>query len=401
MIAPKDRPSGSRRAIGVLCVTQILGWATLFYPPALTMGLVAAAHGWSLAQTISGFSVALVMSGLMAPTACGLIDRHGGHLVMSSGALIGACGLAIIPLASNFAIYLAAWLLIGIAMASILYDPAFTTLTRIFGAAARRPITLVTFAGGFASTVGWPATHLLIENAGWRGAYLAFAAVLALIVAPLHAFALPRGAKPVTVPVPEPAAGGPVIPPPKTIAPAGFPFMLIAAAFAGHAFVLSGMSTHLLPILQRGGLDAGTVVMIGALFGPAQVMSRVMDFVTGSRTDPLWVARGSMALMAVAFALFLIAGFSTAIAAVFAIVFGAANGVMTIARGALPLTMFGPLGYGRVIGRIARPAQIMQAAAPFALAVVIERWSDRGALAVTMTVVLIALGCFMAIRRPA
>ncbi len=389
--------SGPYRAIAVLSLTQILGWGILFYPPALTMTHIAAAHGWSLAMALSGFSIGLGMSGLVAPIACGLIDRHGGNLVMSIGALIGALGLTILPLAPNYAVYIMGWLLMGVASACTLYDPAFTTLTRIFGLASRRPITLVTFVGGLASTVSWPSTHFLITHGGWSSVYFVYAGVLAFVVAPLHAFALPRGA--VHVP-PPPVQGAPVAASAKIIPASGWPFILMAAGFAAHAFVLSGMFAHLLAILQHGGIDAVTAVAIGTLIGPAQVLSRAADFIAGDRLHPLWVARVSMALMAFAFILLAALGFIPAVAALFALLFGAANGVMTIARGTLPLTMFGAVGYGRVVGRISRPGQILQAFAPFALAFVIERWSDQTALMMASAGILLAFGCFVAIRRP-
>lgn len=389
--------SGPTRAVAVLSLTQVLGWGVLFYPPALTMTHVAATHGWSLAQAMAGFSIALGVSGLSAPLACGLIDRHGGNLVMSLGALIGALGLLALPLTENYVVYLASWILLGVSMACILYDPAFTTLTRIFGMASRRPITLVTFAGGLASTVGWPATHLLIEYGGWRSVYFVFAGVLAFVVAPLHAFALPPHA--VHVP-PPPAEGLAVVAPAKIIPATGWPFILMALGFAAHAFVLSGTSAHLLAILQRGGLDAATAVAIGAIFGPAQVLTRFADFVSGGRMHPLWVARVSMALMSCAFIVLAVAGFSPLIAALFALIYGAANGVVTIARGALPLALFGAVGYGRVVGRISRPAQILQAFAPFAFAYVIDRWSDQVALELSIAGIALALACFIAIRRP-
>jgi MFS family permease len=392
--APASAPS---RAVAVLCITQVLGWGALFYPPGLTMPHVAAAHGWSLAQALSGFSIALGVSGLAAPFACDLIDRHGGHLVMTAGALLGALGLLTLPLAGNYAVYLAGWVLLGIAMACNLYDPAFTALARIFGAASRRPITLVTFAGGLASTVSWPATQILIAHGGWRTVYFVFAGVMAFVVAPLYAFVLPRNA--VYVPPPAPA-GAPPVKPARIIPAAGLPFFLTAAGFAAHSIMQSGALTHLLTILQRGGIDAGTAVVIGALFGPAQVLSRIADFMSGGRLHPLLVARIAMTLMACGFILLMVAGFSPGIAALFAVMFGAANGVVTIARGALPLTLFGAAGYGRVVGRIARPAQICQALAPFALAYAMDRWSDRAALEILIAAALFALGCFMAIRRP-
>lgn len=389
--------SGPYRAVGILCITQVLSWGALFYPPGLTMPHIAAAHGWSLAQALFGFSIALGVSGLTAPFACGLVERHGGHYVMAGGALIGALGLVILPLTEQYWIYLASWVLIGIALASNLYDPAFTALTRIFGMAARRPITLVTFVGGLASTFSWPTTQLLISHGGWRSVYFVFAGVMAFIVAPLYAFALPRNA----VYVPAPVAEGVVPAKPAKIIPAvGAPFILMAAGFAAHAFMQSGTLAHLLTILQRGGIDAGTAVVIGALFGPAQVLTRIADFVSGGRLHPLSLVRLAMALMVCAFILMVAIGISPAVATVFALMFGAANGVVTIARGALPLTLFGPVGYGRVVGRIARPAQMCQALAPFALAYVIDRWSGPVALEILIAMALLALGCFIAIRRP-
>lgn len=389
--------SGPYRAVGILCITQILGWGALFYPPGLTMPHIAAAHGWSLAQSLFGFSIALGVSGLTAPFACGLVERHGGHFVMAGGALIGALGLVILPLTDRYEVYLATWVLLGIGMACNLYDPAFTALTRIFGMASRRPITLVTFVGGLASTLSWPTTQMLIVHGGWRSVYFVFAGVMAFIIAPLYAFALPRNA----VYVPPPAAdNAPPVKTVKIIPAAGAPFLLMAAGFAGHAFVQSGTLAHLLTILQRGGIDAGTAVVIGALFGPAQVLTRIADFATGGRLHPLWLVRTAMTLMACAFTLLVVLGFSPAVAAVFALMFGAANGVVTIARGALPLALFGAVGYGRVVGRIARPAQICQALAPFALAYVIDRWSGPVALEILVAIALLALCCFAAIRRP-
>lgn len=393
----RDLVLGPGRAVSVLSLTQILGWGILIYPPVLIMPHLTADRGWSLAFGMAGFSIGLVTSGMLSPTVGHLIDRHGGNIVMSLGALAGALGLVLLTVADQRPAYLACWLLIGAAMSSTLYDPAFATLIRIFGSSARRQITFVTFAGGFASTVGWPATHFLLEHLGWRGTSLSFAAVLAFVVAPLHAFALPR-----TVAVaPLPAVGsGSTALPVATMRPEGWPFILLVAAFALHFFILSGVTSNLLAMLQRGGMDAATVVAVGALFGPAQVVARLVDFLTAGRTHPLWIARGAVALTAFAFAMLSFVGTSPLLAALFAVVFGAANGVMTIARGALPLVMFGPIGYGRVIGRIARPGLFLQALAPFVVAAAVEHFSDRTVLEMGIVGALLALGCFLAIRAP-
>src|SRR5947209_7261212 len=165
----RDLVFGPGRAVAVLSFTEVLCWGILIYPPVLIMPQLAADRGWSLAFGMAGFSIGLVTSGMLSPTVGHLIDRHGGNSVMSLGALIGALGLVFLTFAEQRPFYLACWILIGTGMASTLYDPAFATLTRIFGSSARRQITFVTFAGGFASTVGWPATQLLLETVGWRG----------------------------------------------------------------------------------------------------------------------------------------------------------------------------------------------------------------------------------------
>jgi Major Facilitator Superfamily len=324
-----------------------------------------------------------------------LIDRHGGHRVMSIGSLLAALGLALIVYADHPAAYLAVWMLLGVATAATLYDPAFATLGRIFGIAARRPITALTLAGGFASTVSWPVTHLLLNAVGWRGTYLVYAAVLALVAAPLHAFALPRTRADAAARSDQPAQA-----PITVLPPTGWPFLLVAAAFAAYAFVPSGLSAHLLAIFARAGIDAATVVAIGALFGPAQVAARICELMVARRIHPLFVARFAVAMLLAAFALLALFGLSVPTAAAFAVMFGMANGLLTIARGAVPLALFGAAGYGHLMGRIGGPYLVMQAIAPLVLAFVAERAADPTVLAVVAAFAAISFIGFSAVRRP-
>src|SRR6266478_4875180 len=385
-----DIIAGPWRAVLVLGVTEILAWGAIFYPPVLTVPLIAHERGWSMAFAMGGFSLALLTAGLVSPRVGSMIDRHGGHRVMSIGSLLAALGLALIVYADHPAAYLAVWLLLGVAIAATLYDPAFATLGRIFGAAAA-----LTLAGGFASTVSWPATHFLLEAVRWRGTYLVYAALLALVAAPLHAFALPRTrAKPAARPDQEVQARSVVLP------PTGWPFLLVAAAFAAYAFVPSGLSAHLLAILGRAGMDAATVVAIGALFGPAQVAARICELLFARSIHPLLIARVAVAMLLAAFALIALFGLTVAAAASFAVMFGMANGLLTIARGAVPLALFGAAGYGHIVGRIGGPYLAMQAIAPFVLAFVAERASDAAVLAVTAAFAAISFIGFAAMRRP-
>src|SRR5215468_297084 len=243
-----DVIAGPWRAVLVLGVTEILAWGAIFYPPVLTVPLIAHERGWSMTFAMGGFSLALLTAGVVSPRVGKLIDRHGGHCVMPIGSLIATPG-------------------------------------RIFGADARRPITALTLAGGFASTVSWPATHVLLEAVGWRGTYLTYAALLALVAAPLHAFVLPRGRAD-----PRARPAGLAQPRPAVLPPHGWAFVLVAAAFAAYAFVPSGLSAHLLAIFGRSEIDATTVVTIGALFGPSQVLARIGELTIARRAHPLVVA---------------------------------------------------------------------------------------------------------------
>ena len=386
---------GPWRAVPVLGVTQIIAWAALFYPFVLTLPLIAADRGWSMTFAMGGLSLGLLVAGLVSLRIGRLIDHYGGHRVMPVGSLLAAIGLVFLVYSAHPAAYLAVWALLGVAPAASLYDPAFATLGRIFGAQARSPITVLTLAGGFASTVSWPVTHVLIEATGWHGTYLVYAAVLALVAAPLNAFALPRKRA-------EPPAKADAASPMANagLPPHGWPFMIVAAGFAAYAFVPSGLSAHLLAIFGRAGIDSATAVAIGALFGPAQVLARIGELMFARRTQPLLVARFAVAMLLAAFALIAIFGLSAVTAGIFMVMFGMANGLITIARGTVPLALFGASGYGALIGRIAGPFLVMQAVAPLALAAIAERTTDLAVLAAVFCHAAIAFGCFAALRRP-
>jgi hypothetical protein len=387
---------GPWRAVSVLGITQIIAWGTIFYSPVLIAPLIVEETGWSLSFVMGGFSLGLLIAGLVSPFVGRSIDRHGGHIVMTAGALVSALGLFGLAHVHDRAAYLAAWVLLGSGLGASLYDPAFATLGRIFGADARRPITILTLAGGFASTAGWPATHVLSGAFGWRGTIIVYAVLMAAICAPLYAFALPRsragaGESP----------GRPVAQPAALLPQRGFAFVMVTAAFTAYAFVPSALSAHLLAIFGRTGIDPATVVFIGTLFGPAQVAARVTELALGRNVHPLLVARAAVALLVLAFALLALIGISVPVAAAFALMFGAANGLVTIARGALPLALFGADGYGRMMGRISGFWLVMQSAAPLVMAFVAERASDAAALALASGFAIVALACFAAIRRPA
>jgi MFS family permease len=387
---------GSWRAVSILGLTQILAWGAIYYTPVLVVPLIAAERGWPLSLGMGGFSLGILAAGLVSPRVGALVDRYGGHRVMPCGSLLGAVGLVAVTQATHPLAYLAVWALLGVAMAASLYDPAFATLGRIFGAKARQPITALTLAGAFASTVSWPVTRVLIDAVGWRGAYWVYAALLLLIAAPLHAFGLPRDSAGSERPQPgTPAPNAPALLPAR-----GATFMLVVAAFASYAFVPSGLLSHLLAMFGRLGLDPGTAVTIGVLFGPCQMAARLCEFIFARDVHPLVIARFAVGLVLAGFALLALFGLSAITAAAFMVMLGLCNGLITIARGTLPLALFGAAGYGRLIGRIAGPALIVQSSAPLVVAFVAERASDPAAIALTGAFAAVSFVCFLLVRRP-
>ena len=174
--------------------------------------------------------------------------------------------------------------------------------------------------------------------------------------------------------------------------------MLVAAGFASYAFVPSALSAQLLAIFQRFGLTPATVVAIGMLIGPAQVLARIGELSFARRLHPLWGARAAVAFLVAAFVLLAVLPFSAMLAALFAVMYGMANGLLTIARGTVPLSLFGAAGYGRLVGRIGGPFLVVQALAPVVLTFVADRTSDAIGLAVVAAFAAIALICFVLIR---
>ena len=247
-------------------------------------------------------------------------------------------------------------------MGAGLYDAAFAALGRIYGASARRAISTLTLYGGFASTICWPLSAALVERLGWRGACFAYAAIQVFVSMPLLLAVLPRG----TAAVPAPARTAAPAVQGRTPADRGRSgelqlFGLLAGVLTVGSTVMSVVSVHLL-ILQAGrGLDLAAAVALGAMIGPSQVGARVVEMLLGPRYHPIWTLLAAVSLVALGLAL-LSAGFP--VIAVALVAYGSGNGLSSIARGSLPLALFGPLRYPVWMGRLATPTLLAAAVSP-------------------------------------
>jgi MFS family permease len=331
-----------------LGTTQTLAWASSYYLPAILADPIGRDLGISSNWVFAAFSAALVISALLGPRVGRQIDLVGGRSVLSFSSLMLASGLALLGLASSVPMLVIAWVLLGIGMGCGLYDAAFGALGRIYGKDARGAITGITLMAGFASTIGWPLTAWgLAHNTCfcWALAHLA-------IGLPLNFFMLPQvaGAKEAVA-----SAVKPHIAIDRTM-------LLLAFAFAAAWSVTGAMAAHFPRILEAAGATPLQAIAAGALIGPAQVAARVVEAGFLNRYHPLVSAKLACLTHPLGAAIVLLAG--GAAAGAFALCHGAGNGILTIARGTLPLAVYGPQNYAYRLGIIGAPARMAQAAAP-------------------------------------
>lgn len=373
-----------------LGTAQTLAWASSYYLPAILARPMAADAGVPVGTVWLAFSLALLLSAAVGPSVGRAIDRLGGRPVLMGTSLLFAAGLGLLALAQGPLSLFAGWTVVGLAMGAGLYEAAFATLVRLQGQQARGAITGITLLAGLASTVGWPLSAWMEAQFDWRGACMGWAALHLLLGLPLNA-SLPRTE---ALPAAEAlAAQGDD----ATAATPRHVAWVLAYVFAATWFVSSALAAHLPAMLMAGGLSLAGALAIGALVGPAQVAGRLLEFGGLRRFHPLWAARLAASMHPLGVLVWM--AFGTVAAPVFAVLHGLGNGMLTIAKGTLPLAFYGPVGYGRRQGWIVAPSRVAQAFSPLAFGWLVERWG-AGALWVSGALIGSALVCLWWLRTP-
>jgi predicted MFS family arabinose efflux permease len=364
--------------VAILGITQTLAWASSYYLPAILALPIAADTGTDSLQVFAGFSVALVLSAVVGPKVGRTIDAIGGREVLAISNVAFALGLSVLAMATSAVGVWCGWIIMGFGMGLGLYDAGFATLGRIYGDKARSAITGITLIAGFASTVGWPLTAWGESTIGWRATCLVWAAVHIFIALPMNRFLLP---KPTITPEEKEAAQTARIPIDRNM-------LLLGFAFAAAWMVTSAMAVHLPRILQATGASATEAIAAGMLVGPAQVGARILEASWLARYHPMVSLR--IACISHPIGAALLAAVGGAFPAVFVILHGAGNGILTIARGTVPLAIFGAQNYGLRLGLLGAPARLTQAGAPLLFAWLIDLLG-AGVLWVTAGLLLAAL----------
>ncbi len=387
------------RTVASLGMAQTLAWASSYYLPAILAEPMACDLGVGTPTVFAAFSAALVVSAVLGPVAGKAIDRHGGRPVLAANSLVFAAALAAMAMAQGPFGLFAAWIIMGVAMSAGLYEAAFSALVHLYGRDARGAITGITLIAGFASTVGWPLTAWLELEWGWRQACLAWAGLHLLLALPLN-WSLPRRPD---HPAPQ-AIAAPAISPPETPAApavrrrqsARRASVLLALAFAVTWFISTAMAAHLPRLLQAGGVPLATALVFAGLVGPAQVAGRLLEYGLLRRIHPLVSARLAGIMHTLGAMAFLLLGLPAG--ALFTVLHGAGNGVLTIAKGTLPLVLFGSKDYGARQGLLMVPARFAQALSPWLFGVGLDRFG-AGALWFSAALGLLGFAALMLLRE--
>ncbi|HET7882175.1 MAG TPA: MFS transporter [Acetobacteraceae bacterium] len=376
--------------VSTLGLTQTLAWGSTYYLAAVFADPISDTLHLPRAWFFGIFSASLLLSGLLGPLAGRMIDEHGGRDVLAATNLVFAAGLVCLAFASGVAGLAVAWAVIGIGMGFGLYEAAFATATGLYGREARNAITGITLFAGFASTVGWPTSAFFIEQFGWRGACIAWAVLHVAIGLPMNRLLIPKTASRASGKTPAHAAE-----------PKGVPLTMIvlAGVFGATWCVSTALAAHLPRLLLAMGASTTTAILAASLVGPAQVAARLVEFGFLRNLSPMISARVATALHPLG--ALLLATLGPIMAVPFVLLHGAGNGMLTIARGTLPLAVFGPGGYGLRTGILSAPARILQGGAPLLFGLVLDNSGPRAALLLSGSMVALSFLALFTLSVPA
>ncbi len=396
------RPRSLPVSIIGLGVSQIVGWGSTFFIPSVMGRHIGEDLNLPAEVVFAGPTIMFVVGALLAPRIGRTVDRKGARSLMATGSVLASCGLAALSFANGPATYIAAWLLLGIAGVMMMGTISSVALAQIAGDRARRALAFLTTVGGLASTVFWPLGGALDATLGWRTTVLLYAGLHLLICLPIHLLVLPATAPPRAPPSPSTGdrSPGPAKPVRRPMV-----FALLAIGLSTGGIVYTGMTLYLIEILRELGHSPATAVILASFMGPIQIGVRLIEIALANRLSTMNAAIIGAAALPVALLVGL-AGSST-VAAGFAIValYAIANGLKAVVRATLPLALFERSEYGRYMGWLAVPLNVVTAIAPVVFATMMERGGVTVTLLASLVAATLSLVTIIALsrlaRRPA
>ena len=360
--------------VATLSVTEIVSWGIMYYAFPVFLASMERDLDASRVAITGAFTVGMAVAALAALPVGRWLDRRGPWALMTLGSCLGAALMVAWSQVHTFGGLYAVWILMGLALAATLYEPAFGAVVRWFPTRHRdRALTAVTLAGALASTIFMPISAGLLEHAGWRHALLGLAAILAVVTIPLHAVVLRRQ---------PPRFGGSgerdtgrgrdatrVPGTPLEVAARTPIFWALAVAFSIGNFSTAAVTLHLIPYMVAHGHAAAAVAMAIGWMGAMQIPGRLLFVAVAGRFGALGVTMAVFLAQAVGLVLVALAPSLPAGLALVIAVLGAANGMATLARATTLAEVFGPAHYASISGAIALGANGSRALGPVGAAV--------------------------------
>jgi len=357
-----------------LGVTTTIGYGTLFYSFTIMSQEFEKEFYWSKTFIFGIFSLGIFLGGLLAPKIGKLLDNHGARAIMSVGSILCALGLFLVSNVQTQWHYIISIVFLEVVSTLVLYEAAFVAFSQLAGNKARLPITQITLIAGFASTIFWPLISFLLSFLSWREVYLILASFHLFIALPIHFFILKKDA---------------II---KTDIKFSNSFddslelegklrkkslILVGIVFSLIAIPITVMQTHFLRLMNGFGIEMTSAIALGALIGPSQVGSRIIEITISKKITPLTSGIFSTSIMSLGILTLYFSGYDILLATFFVILYGAGQGLTDIIRGSIPLYLFGKDNLGKTIGGINLYRNIIVSLVPFGFAFLMETFGVR------------------------
>ena len=380
-----------------LGVSQIIGYGTLMYAYAILLPHMADDLGLTLSGVFGILSLGLFFGGLVSPIAGKLVDRHGGRWVMTLGSVVAAFAVMALSLVDGTQGLFLTILVAEAAGMFVLYNVAFASVARLdLAIPPQKSISIITLFGGVASTIFWPLTLALYNALGWQTTWLVLGIILLLTCTPIHFFAL-RGAE--TTPGSPPKSPRPNWPElTGALRRQGMLWMVISFVCSG--YIMGAVMALWVTNVQDLGHSAALAALAGAVIGPFKTVGRFFEMLVSRNMYPRVTYALSLGLMFSGFLVLLAVGFTLPGLMLAAALYGMGDGIKTIARGTLPLALFGAKGYGTRLGWISFVQMGINASAPFAFAWLTQTFGGWWSFAVMLLCLCCAFATYLLIPDP-
>lgn len=363
---------GLRRVVIVLSITEITSWGVLYYAFPVLASSIVQDTSWSMPAITAAFSVSQIVAAVVGIPVGRIIDRRGPRAVMTIGSMLGVLSVLVIASAPSYPIFFLGWVCSGVAMAGVLYAPAFAALTHWGGAQRIRALTTLTLVAGLASTVFAPLTAALNHHLDWRQTYLILLVILTVVTIPAHWFGLRHR----WIPHPTPGAGPASAGPRSVITSRAF--VLLAVALCAAAFTTFAVVINLVPLLVERGLSTGEAAVALGLGGVGQVAGRLGYSAFAARTSVVARTVIICGAVAVSTALLAVVPGPMVVLITISMIVGVVRGITTLIQATAVSDRWGTRGFGRINGVLSAPILVAAAVAPFAGAALAESVGGQG-----------------------